>query len=164
MVNKTAEPLASAPSRRGQRAPRGFTLIELMIAVAIVGILTAIAYPSYAAYILRSRRSDATRALMQASSALERFYSQNQSYMQNATATYSATTLLPALNLTTTTEGGFYTLSVSNLGTTTYTLTATPIGTQSRDTTCGAFTLDYLGVRGANNLTTADIVKQCWER
>lgn len=62
---------------------QGFSLIELMIVVAIVGILAAIAYPSYQNYVLRSGRADGQAKLMEILQAQERFYSQNQTYTAN---------------------------------------------------------------------------------
>jgi type IV pilus assembly protein PilE len=179
MTTKTTDHAADHARPGPRRATRGFTLIELMIVLAIISILSAIAYPSYMAYILRSHRTDATRALMQASAKLEQFYSQNQSYNQDASAgtpyntDNNGLTLLAALNLPikptdgSTTEG-YYRLSVSALAATSYTLKAIPLGTQQKDTECGTFSLDSLGTRGAKAATTPDTtaatVSQCWER
>ncbi len=140
-----------------QRTPRsqtGFTLIEVMIVVAIVGILTAIAYPSYAEYIRRGHRADARAGLLQAQQWLERA----------STATGVYPTALPA-NLTwaaDTTKR--YTISIGGPATTsTFTLTATPKGAQVGDK-CGNFTVTNTGLRGAKGVTTGDIVTECWNK
>jgi len=119
---------------------RGFTLIELMIVVAIVAILAAIAYPSYQNYVLKTHRADALTALSQNQVILERCYAQNFSYSA-ACATTTATT----------SPQGYYSLVLSNQAATTYTLTATPSGTQTKDTTCASFSIDQ-----ANNQLAVD--------
>ena len=63
------------PGRR--RTAGGFTLIELMVVVAVIGILSAIAYPSYAEYLRKSRRTDGRRALLEAAGAMEKYFSAN---------------------------------------------------------------------------------------
>ena len=136
---------------------RGFTLIELMLVVAIIGILTLVAYPAYTSYAQRGHRTDATRALMTAAATLEQFYAQNQSYSTNAAGT---PTTLTSLGIAATTPGGYYTLSLTDVQSTTYALQAAPIGAQAADTACGTFTLNSLGARGA---TGANGIS-CWER
>ena len=66
--------------QRQQHGVHGFTLIELMVTVAIVAILSAIAYPAYTEYILKSRRTDAKNALLDLAARQERFYSLNNKY------------------------------------------------------------------------------------
>jgi len=103
----------------------GFTLVELMIVVAIVGIIASIAYPSYDNYVTRSKRSDAMSALMLASQAMERYRS-NPPYSYNVAALSDVfATQVPV-------EGGtaYYTLSLVN-DAASYTLTATPTGSMS---------------------------------
>lgn len=131
---------------------KGFTLIELVIAVAIMGILVTIAYPSYTNYVLKSRRSDALATLTQDQMALERCYAQNFSYT-------AACTSLPAFPQVT--PQGFYSISLSNLGASTYTLTATPIGTQTKDTTCSNMAVNQANVKTATD-NTATAQSSCW--
>jgi type IV pilus assembly protein PilE len=132
----------------------GFTLIELMIAVAVIGILAAVAYPAYTDSVKKGRRSDAKIALTNAAQALERFYNENNS-TYNATGS-AAGTLFP-----TTSQGGYYTIGYASGSPTTsaYTLTATPTGSQANDK-CGIFTLNNLGVQGVSggSLNAAN----CW--
>ncbi len=124
---------------------RGFTLIEVMIAVAIVGILSAIAYPSYTEYIRRGHRADARAGLLQAQQYLER--------ASTATGVYP-TTLPPALKWLLpdgTTPDPTKRYEIAFLAGNTnaaYTLTATPKGSQTGDK-CGTYTLSNTGVRGA---------------
>ena len=128
----------------------GFTLIELMIACAIVGILAAIAIPSYTAYVQRSNRTDAVRALTLDAQALERCYSQAFTYVGCATVPVG-----PVL-----TSQGNYNVTLGNLTATTYTLTALPASPQQLgDTTCTSFVLIQTGAQSA---TPAANSQTCW--
>jgi len=128
----------------------GFTLIELMIACAIVGILAAIAIPSYTAYVQRSNRTDAVRALTLDAQALERCYSQAFTHVGCATVPVG-----PVL-----TSQGNYNVTLGNLTATTYTLTALPVSPQQLgDTTCTSFVLIQTGAQSA---TPAANSQTCW--
>lgn len=123
-------PLA-APSRR---ASGGFTLIELMIVVAIIGIIAAIAYPSYQDQVTKTRRMDAQGALSSFASAMERYYTENGTYEGAATGgndTGSPTIFPDEAPL----DGAnkYYDLTISSAARNSYTLTATPKNAQSGD-------------------------------
>jgi len=135
---------------------RGFTLIEVMIVVAIVGILSAIAYPSYAEYIRRGHRADARAGLLQAQQWLERA----------ATATGVYPTTLPAtLTWAGDTTKRYKIGFVDGNTNAAFTLVATrkPDGPQATDK-CGDFTLTNTGVRGANNLSGGATAVDCWNK
>lgn len=147
-----------------QKTQRGFTLIELMITVAIVGILAAIAMPSYSEYIRRGHRADARAGLLQAQLWMER--------ASTATGIYPAA--LPAALAWDVTKAGFkdkrydITLTSPTSGKDedkgrTYLLTATPKGAQVGDK-CGAYTLEHNGLRGANGKKAGDsgYDPNCW--
>jgi type IV pilus assembly protein PilE len=129
---------------------RGFTLIELMITVAVVGILAAIAYPSYAEYVARGSRSQATADLMAAQQWMERFYTENYRYDRNAanTANTSGTTGLVAQVFVQTPSGGSarYNVRLDAADANSYTLRATRTGSMASDK-CGDFTINHLGSR-----------------
>ena len=129
---------------------KGFTLIELMIVVAVVAILSSIAYPSYTEYVRRGHRAEARAGILQAAQWLER--------AATATGTYPLTAAFPA-NLKAI-PNNRYDISVVSDGAT-FTLTATPKAGQTGDK-CGNYTLTNTGLRGANGTTTGDIVTQCW--
>ena len=125
----------------------GFTLIEVMIAVLIIAVLSAIAYPSYDNHVINSRRAAAAVCLMERAQFMERYYTTNMSYAD-------APAPAPCQELQ-----GHYTVSMEDLAATTYTLLATPQGRQaSKDTTCGILSLNQQGVRSAEKGTAA----QCW--
>lgn len=130
----------------------GFTLIELMIVVAIVGILLAIALPSYRSYVQRGDRAAARAALSEAQQFMERYYTVNNTF---------ASASLPSRFSSVPTGAPKYSITVGNLATTTFTLTATPIGTVEK---CGNLTLTHTGVKGVSvpsSPTEADIA-ECW--
>jgi type IV pilus assembly protein PilE len=124
---------------------KGFTLIELMIALAIVAIISAIAYPAYTKSAMKGRRGEAKAALTQASQALERCYTQYGTYNNAACTEYSAVTGGAYVD----TQNHFYHVTGTVTGTT-YTLTATAVSTgpQNSDTGCTAMTLDNTGAQG----------------
>jgi type IV pilus assembly protein PilE len=126
---------------------KGFTLVELMIVVAIVGILARIAYPSYVAHIARGKRVEAEAALIQLAQFMERYYTEQQRY---SGATLSQTTVpansaTPNYNLTLTTTAA------------TFSITAAPTGSQTGDK-CGTLGINQLGQKSASS--TAGI--PCW--
>ncbi len=132
-----------------RKAHRGFTLIELMITVAIVAILSALAYPSYREYIARGQRSQAATDLMLAHQWMERFYTENNRYDQSSggTATNGASGLLAQRFAQTPAEGSAsYTVRLSAVGRDSYTLVATRTGIMSADK-CGNFQITHLGTR-----------------
>lgn len=135
-----------------RRAQPGFTLVELMIVVAIVGILMSIAIPSYRSYILKSRRADALTALSQSQVILERCYAQSFSY----NAACAGLPVFPAAS-----ERGYYSVAMTNQTATTYTLTATPVGNQASDTLCAVISVDQANqklAKDSSNFAQA----ACW--
>jgi type IV pilus assembly protein PilE len=147
------------------RSARGFTLIELMIAVAIVGILVKLAYPAYTQSVKKSRRADAKTALLDLAQREERFMSTNNTYSQIAAPDLgynSGSTITTAAPMNVVTgSSAYYQLAVSLPTSTTFTATATPIGAQTGDTQCGTFTLTNAGVQSVSGTSSAT-PGDCW--
>jgi type IV pilus assembly protein PilE len=129
-----------------KRHNAGFTLIELMVAVVIVGILAALAYPSYRQYMLRTNRTEGMTALQQVAAKQERFFSNNSTYTED----------LADLNFSVATEHGYYTIEIEpgviagvcDDIARCYTLRANAQGGQTADAGCAILTLDSTGARG----------------
>ncbi|KRA52077.1 pilus assembly protein PilE [Pseudoxanthomonas sp. Root630] len=125
-----------------KKRSEGFTLMELMIAIAVVGILAAIAYPSYTGQVTKTRRSAAAACLLERAQFMERYYSTNMGYTGAALPAAACATEL----------GTHYTFAFSAGPTaTTYTLAATPQGGQaSNDTQCATLSINERGTKSVS--------------
>lgn len=147
--------MSDGPSPRWRT--HGFSLIELLVAIAIVGVLAAIAVPSYRTYVLQAHRTDAVRALSSYRQALERCYSQNFTYVN------AATTPCPAApGAATTSANGYYNVTFPTLTATTYTILATATGAQVKDASCASLQVTNTGAQSALNSGGADSTQACW--
>lgn len=133
----------------------GFTLIELMVVVAIMGILSSIAYPSYMESVLKSRRADAKGALLNFANTMERYHTTSNSY--EGLAAGEADTGSPRIFAVKTPETGsetYYNLTILAANANSFTLKATPSGNQEGDL-CGALTITNTGIKSPTE-------NKCW--
>lgn len=115
------------------RRQAGFSLIELMIVVAVLGILASIAWPSYVEHVRTSRRAEAKSALQAAAQCMERFNTSNQTFVGGP-----ASCPLP--------NSDFYNLSYQNIARNTFSISAQPTNGQVNDT-CGELSLNQAGAK-----------------
>lgn len=153
--NKMRESLV--PNRQ-----HGFNLIELMVVVAIVGIISAVAYPSYTQHIVNSKRAVSKSTLMQIADRQQQFFMDNKTFADNMTKLgFGANPLVisdDGSEVAAADPLSTYTISLSNIGVTTWTATAAPLhGQLSRDTDCGSMILDQAGAQSNSGSGT-----DCW--
>lgn len=156
-----------------RKGSKGFTLIEVMITVAIVAVLASIALPSYTGYIARANRADARTQLLQAAQFMQRFYAANDQYLQDraANSVLGAGVGMPVgLRVSPADGTAIYQLNTdiaavgshtATVTTSAYTLTMAPItGRAAAADECGMFTITSTGIRGVVGATrTRD---ECW--
>jgi type IV pilus assembly protein PilE len=131
----------------------GFSLIELMVVVIVLGLLLAIAIPNYTGYLERSRRSDARGALLEIASAQERFFFENNGYADDIDDVWTYQEGGVAVS-----NEGFYVLTITQTAATDFTATATAQGRQSGDEDCATFSIEETGLKTA----TGDAAASCW--
>ncbi|KJZ00977.1 hypothetical protein TW76_01330 [Pseudoalteromonas ruthenica] len=135
-------------------AGQGFTLIEVMIVVAIVGILVAVAYPSYAEHVRKAARAEAMSAVLETANRLEQFYVDNRVYTSDLTG----------VGVNTLTESDYYSISIALQDSAqAFIVTAEPYsGPALKDSDCGGFTVTDTGRRGVTVSSVSSRIDECW--
>jgi type IV pilus assembly protein PilE len=139
------------------KSMRGFSLIELMITVAIAGILMSVALPSYQSQVVRTKRASAAGCTMELAQFMERVYASNIRYDQNA----GAGTVLPATTCRSDLSASYsFAFAASQPQARTFSINATPTGSQAtNDARCGTLSINQAGTKGVSG---TDTVAQCW--
>jgi type IV pilus assembly protein PilE len=136
--------------KKRKRQAGGFTLIELMIVVAVVAILATIAYPSYQEQMIKTRRAEGRAAMLEAATRLERCFTRFNAYNHAACAGIASIR----------SENGYYQVSANAINATSFSLQAQPQQAQTKDTRCGTLTLSSVGVRGQTGTPPSGY--KCW--
>jgi len=137
------------------KTQQGFTLIELMITVAIVGIIAAIAVPNYSEYIKRASRAEAASALLDAANKQEQYFVDNRAY----------STSFSDLGIQSKTETGHFELTINVVNSNEFTITAKPIaGAVKGDADCTSLTINDVGLKGATGSKGNTDINYCWGR
>lgn len=149
-------------STRQKRSQFGFSLVELMIVVAIVAIISAFAYPSYQRYVIKAKRTVAQNALLQVADRQQQFFMDNKRFAADLTNLgFGANPYVVNDDGAPTVAGdaqAVYSLSLTNVTATTWTVTAAPLhGQLSRDTYCGSLSLTQAGTKGKTGASD-----DCW--
>ena len=147
--------LQSARSDRQYRQA-GFSLVELLVVLVIMGVLSALALPGYSRYVQRGNRTEVMAALLEAQHFMERYYSANGQYLSPAYAVPMLPQRLQRIPLQGTVR---YQLSVREATVNSYLLQAVPEGSMAGDV-CGNLTINQTGLRGVLNSTHS--VAECW--
>jgi type IV pilus assembly protein PilE len=151
--------LVSSTQRTNQLGEGGFTLLELMIVVAIVGILAAIAFTTYSAQVQKARRTDARTAVLDLAGREERYFSVNNSYSTTA-ADVGYGGAFPQV-----VGSGYYLLSITIAAVgapPSYNIIATAVPPQTADTSCASFSINQLGQQSSKDSGGADSTAVCW--
>ena len=135
---------------------RGFSLIELLTVLLIVGLLAAVAWPNYRAHVQRAQRAQGAAALLQAQQFMERHYSVHGSYLSASGARLELPLALQAVQAD---SQVVYQIKIDTADALSYRLLASPQGPMQADD-CGALSLDHTGLKGRSG--SAASVAQCW--
>ncbi len=151
------------------KAVRGFTLIELMVVVTIVGLLLTLAIPAYSGYIARSQRADARTTLLQAAQFMQRFYAANDNFKETRSSpAVPVSTEMPAMLKKSPANGtAIYELTVIDATEDAYTLTMAPVaGGRMGTDPCGSYVVTSLGrsinIKGGTELPVEER-NACWK-
>ena len=153
MIPRSVAAQCAIRTREAVRAAgRGWSLIELMVVIAVLAALTLAAVPAWRAAMLRAHRVEATSALVGLATAQERHYLQHNTYAADIDAAPP-----DGLGIAPTTPGGRYALVITSADAAAFIATATTQGRQTQDTHCAEFSIDATGVKTATN-------DDCWVR